>query len=249
MGAEGHPGLTPHRVARVARRDSANRPHLPTLRSRLSEERLAPFDSATGGDLIASLRLYEWNIAASAAFFESLHVLEVVLRNALHEQLAALHHGNGRPGHWYEQPDRLLSGRACEEVTKARRRVQATRKPESAGRVVAELPFGFWRYLTTTRYAERLWRPALRRAFPARQRLARPQIADRLTRLHLLRDRIAHHEPIHRRELRRDWQDVQFVASAICPHVQAWIRQTSRVEAVLAARPGAVPGRRPGQIR
>jgi hypothetical protein len=216
MGAEGHPGLTPHRVARVARRDSANRPHLPTLRSRLSEERLAPFDSATGGDLIASLRLYEWNIAASAAFFESLHVLEVVLRNALHEQLAALHH---------------------------------TRKPESAGRVVAELPFGFWRYLTTTRYAERLWRPALRRAFPARQRLARPQIADRLTRLHLLRNRIAHHEPIHRRELRRDWQDVQFVASAICPHVQAWIRQTSRVEAVLAARPGAVPGRRPGQIR
>ncbi|MGH3680975.1 MAG: hypothetical protein ACRDT2_12105 [Natronosporangium sp.] len=176
-------------------------------------------------------------MAISAAMFESLHVLEVVLRNAFHDQLARLHAGRGSPGQWYERPHTQLAARASEEVAKARQRLRASGRPESAGRVVAELPFGFWRYLTATRYAEQLWRPALRRAFRGDRPLARPQIADRLARLHVLRNRIAHHEPIHRRELRRDWLDLRFVAEAICPEIHRWIVATARVEAVLAARP------------
>lgn len=175
-------------------------------------------------------------MAISGAYLESLHVLEVVLRNAFHEQLSTLYRRHGHPGQWYEHPQRLLAVKACEEVDKARQRVRASRRVETAGRVVAELPLGFWRYLTATRYAEPLWRPALRWAFRADLPLARPQIADRLARLHHLRNRIAHHEPIHRRDLIRDWRDLGFVTSAICPHVQAWVRQTTRVEALLAAR-------------
>lgn len=181
--------------------------------------------------------LYEWNMGVSAAFFESLHVLEVVVRNAFHEQLTGLYRRRALPGQWYEQPGRLLSARACEEVEKARERIRVSRKPESAGRVVAELPFGFWRYLTATRYAEQLWRPALRQAFPTRRRLSRPQIADRLARLHVLRNRIAHHEPIHQRDLDQDWHDVQFISEAICVEIHAWIVQTNRVEALLSGRP------------
>ncbi|PZE69345.1 hypothetical protein DEJ27_08700 [Curtobacterium sp. MCPF17_018] len=34
------------------------------------------------------------------------------------------------------------------------------------GRVVAELSFGFWRYLFESRYLTASWTPALHRAFP-----------------------------------------------------------------------------------
>lgn len=77
-GAEGHPGLTVNTVAHASPPHQPHRhPHLPTLRHRLSEERLGPYDRASGGDPTSSLRLYEWNMAISAAMFESLHVLEV----------------------------------------------------------------------------------------------------------------------------------------------------------------------------
>lgn len=44
------------------------------------------------GNLAEAVRLYEWNVAVSGTFHEALNILEVVLRNALSEQLAA-HHG------------------------------------------------------------------------------------------------------------------------------------------------------------
>jgi hypothetical protein len=67
--------------------------------------------------------------------------------------------------------------------------------------------------------------------------------------LHLLRNRIAHHEPIYRRDLTHDWHDLLHVSGAICSHVQAWILQSGRVPAVLAARPTSVVVPTPGQRR
>lgn len=61
------------------------------------------------------------------------------------------------------------------------------------GKVIAELPFGFWTLLVSNRY-ESLWRLSLHRAFPhARSR--RQIIHWRLDAIRFLRNRIAHHEP------------------------------------------------------
>ena len=46
------------------------------------------------------MRLYEWNAAVSAAFWESLSFLEVGLRNAIDSELTSIHEGKGRAGHW-----------------------------------------------------------------------------------------------------------------------------------------------------
>ncbi|MCL2849231.1 MAG: hypothetical protein FWE61_04175, partial [Micrococcales bacterium] len=48
----------------------------------LSPERIAPYQRRCGGDLVAAIRLYEWNLSVSAAFYEALSILEVVVRNA-----------------------------------------------------------------------------------------------------------------------------------------------------------------------
>lgn len=49
---------------------AADQPDAALIAAALSPERLAPYLRATGGDLTAALRLYEWNLAVSGALYE-----------------------------------------------------------------------------------------------------------------------------------------------------------------------------------
>lgn len=70
---------------------AVDKPDTARIAAALSPERVAPYVRATGGDLDAGVRLYEWNLTISGALFEALGILEVVLRNALNSQLTAQH--------------------------------------------------------------------------------------------------------------------------------------------------------------
>jgi hypothetical protein len=217
--------------------DLANPSHLAALRARLSVDRLAPYDVVSGGSPATSLRLYEWNTAVSAACYATLQAVEVVLRNALHDQLAGWHAARGLGGSWYDDPRRVLDPRGHADIAKARDRVRRSGRPETPGRVVAELPFGFWRYLLAARYEQTLWTPALRHAFPHLQPRRRRSIAEPIERLHQLRNRIAHHEPIHHRNLSADHGDMLVIVSAICPYTRSWVDRNSTVPMAMAKRP------------
>ena len=77
------------------------RPHLPAASAlvlspaqsarcaHISVPRLAPYLAETAGDPVRALALYEWNIATSAAIYETLHRFEVGLRNAMDPRLCA----------------------------------------------------------------------------------------------------------------------------------------------------------------
>lgn len=221
--------------------DVTDTEHLRTLRTRLTQERLASYDTVTTGSDAGSLALYEWNTSVSASFFASLQGCEVVLRNALHRELTRFHQVRRLPGHWYDDPQQVLDERGVRDIAEARRRISAVRRPVTPGRMVSELSFGFWRYLLSSRYEQSLWTPALRHAFPELRPQRRREIADRVARLHLLRNRLAHHEPVHRRDLVADYADLLFMASAICPHAAAWIERNSTVNAVISRRPGVRP--------
>lgn len=207
------------------------------LRHRLSVERLAPYDAAGRGDAIRGLILYQWNTDISAAFYGLLQGVEVILRNALHDQLTTWHRAKGRPGFWFDDPGRILEEHRHQDVAEARRRIRRQGKVETPGRVVAELSFGFWRYLLSSRYEQTLWTPALRHAFPHLRPQRRRVIAQPVERLHRLRNRIAHHEPIHSRDLARDQADAHAIVAAICPYTRIWLASTSLVTGTLRARP------------
>jgi len=203
----------------------------------MSVERLAPYRHATGNDLARAVALYEWNAAASAAFWVTLGHLEVLIRNAMHDQLTTWSARRFGEPRWYLDPGRLLTPEAQQDVATARRR--ATRQGhETPGRIVAELPLGFWRFLLASRYERTLWLPCLRQAFPNIQgRGMRRDVHAGIRDLHLLRNRIAHHEPIHNRHLSDLNNRIFTVAGWICPTTRAWITAQSQVQAVLAKRP------------
>lgn len=201
----------------------------------LSTERLVPYLRAANGELDKALRLYEWNLAVSGGLYEALGILEVVLRNALGTQLAA-HHGT-LAGHWYDDPLGVLSDLAHEDIAAARRRVRKLWRPETPGRVVAELSFGFWKFLLAKRYEATLWTGYLRHAFPNLQPQSRAVVYRSLDELHTVRNRIAHHEPVHSRDLTADMLTIYRLLDWIDADVRAWAVSLSRLQPLIAARP------------
>jgi hypothetical protein len=136
------------------------------------------------------------------------------------------------------------SRRVREGIAVARARARRAGRSEEHGKVVAELSFGFWRYLCTRPYQTSLWVPALVTALPHHPaagdpRVIRREVEHRMQQLHFLRNRIAHHEPIHQRNLGRDHGYVLDVAAWICPDTRDWIAGSSRCLSLLARRPAS----------
>jgi hypothetical protein len=207
-----------------------------TLEQRISAERFAPYRAATGNDVARALRRYERNTEISAAFWAVLSDLEIVVRNAMHERLSLWSLGAyGRPD-WYADRGRIFTAQTAGDIAVARRHAAAFGRAESPGRIIAELPLGFWRFLLSSRYERTLWLPCLRDAFPGiRGQGMRRDVHDAMRDLHLLRNRIAHHEPIHNRPLPELHAVALTTAGWICPTTRRWIAARSRVPALLAA--------------
>ena len=212
---------------------------LDALGAALSQERLRIYLDAARGDREGALRLHAWNTAVSAALYGPLQGLEIVLRNAMHRRLADIY----GPA-WYDDPDAGLDKGALDRVASVRSGPMRADRGDDAPLMVAALPFGFWVSLTgpggrlpngpKADYERTLWRPALRRTFPHRATLTRKQVHGPLNGLRILRNRIAHHEPIFAWDLAADHRHILDVASWISPETAAWIRHHSRVPDVLA---------------
>ena len=105
-------------------------------------------------------------------------------------------------------------------------------KPQSPGRVVAELSFGFWTGLVGKQYEQAFWVPLLHRAFPYAvfdapgskrpNGYRRSDIAARLDDVRRLRNRIAHHERILDIDSRDKYQKTVQAISWICPVTAMW---------------------------
>lgn len=130
------------------------------IRDALSEPRFAPYLAKTGGDLRAAIQLYWWNVGVSAAFYTPLHCLEMALRNAVHQQLAA----NFRRTDWWDVAP--LNKGGLRLVEDARSKLATRARPTTADDMVAELSFGFWVSLVSNTYHRDLWVPCLHKAFP-----------------------------------------------------------------------------------
>ncbi|MEN3359391.1 MAG: hypothetical protein V7637_3373 [Mycobacteriales bacterium] len=218
--------------------DPARLPGLPAI---IAADRFGTYLRACGGDAGCGVRLYSWNIEVAAAMWGPLHVLEVALRNAIHGQLAA--HA-GRDDWWeavplrYPQPEQLD---AALRAAKSNHGAATT-----IGHSVAELSLGFWTALLANRYHKTLWTPALQHAFPYRpQGVRRGDIHARLEPVRMLRNRIAHHEPIFARTLGHDHAYILAVLSYLSPEAHAWVTDHSRVATVLAHRAACVAGTAP----
>lgn len=221
-----------------SRRNADSAHDYANLSQLLTSERLGSYLHWSGGDVAAAFALYEWNMAAAAAVTHTTGMVEVIVRNAMDRELQSLAAARGWST-WLNGAPLDQRGRA--DVRKAR--VRARRpvdQPEVHGKVVAELTLGFWRYLAASRYLTALWTPALFRAFPngpADKLQGQRQVDRHLQNLLLVRNRAAHHEPIHRRDLLRDLAAAVEVTTWVDPRAGNWVADMSMIAGVVAERP------------
>lgn len=202
----------------------------------LGEQQLTAYT----GDLTNAadaLPMYQWNIDAGAAVLAMSAMVEVLVRNAMDRALTAWAVGEGWTDWFAFAPLENVDRRKMEE---ARRNLAKTDPSSPSAGLLAHLSFGFWRALAGPNYVGSLWVPALKYSFPHgpthvmnRQR----RVKFILDNLVFLRNRAAHHEPIHRRDLIRDNDLAVELAAMIDPVAGEWVARRSTIPAVVAAKP------------
>lgn len=224
----------------------------PWIDAWLSTGRFGTYLSAAQGSRSLALALYEWNARLRAAFLHDLGHLEIGLRNAYDQTLCMA----TIPGesHWTETttmltlfPVAMKNDPAQRQLVDAneiprgqiqRARRDAAKSGKSApvpGKVVAEVMFGFWTYLTSNAHEKSIWVPYLHNAYPAKT--DRRRIHQTLYELREFRNRVAHHEPLLvGSEFER--RKIVAVASRLLPkEAFAHMTQNSEVPRILGDRP------------
>ena len=193
------------------------------------------YDAAAGTQEIA-IELYAWNAEVSSAFLFPLHVCEVVVRNAVAECFE-IKYGSNWP--WVTSFERSLNNRLKEDLSRAKDSVGNTKK---TGKVIAELNFFFWQSIFTKSHDFRIWNQYLLTAFPnldnknpiPPQREGIYQVLDELRHL---RNRIAHHEPIFKRDLLEDYKKIKNLIALRCEITANWLDEKQNVKTIIEKKP------------
>lgn len=209
----------------------SNIPHV------LSEPRFATYLRYCDNDRNRALQLYQWNLELSSAFIIPLHILEVSIRNAVVENLEAVHTQNWpwnngfirslpNPRRGYNSTSDLLNVAAREETV---------------GKVVAELKFAFWEKMFTARHDERLWEKRILSSFPNASVMStaelRKIIHDDIFSIRTLRNRIAHHEPIFSRDVMDDYHRIYKLIRWRDKVTSDWMNEFQSVESLIKEMP------------
>ena len=215
------------------------------LGKHLSEMRLRQYLDHSGGDLERAIALYTWNARLAAALFADLGHLEVALRNALDSRMTTRHERLGRPRTWMDDPTGELGrdlgpGRPRHEqpykdIATARARVRSNGKPLDHGQILSETSFGLWHQLVSKRWTN-FW-PDLASAFPHAPDRRRETIADPISDLRDLRNRISHHHRVWSLPVEERYRQILDVLSYIDPEMSKWVAARSLVPALLESSP------------
>ncbi len=166
----------------------------------MSPNRMRRYLLASGEDTRKAMTLYRKNLQLSQELFTVIGCFEVALRNRIDEHYSAkfgqqwLKHAASNGG-MFDNEDCRVSARTIKEE------IQKLRKGYSHGKLVAQLGFGFWRYLFSS-HQYRAGGQSLIQLFVAKPSSSREiqynaaYIFKELQKINDIRNRIAHHEPI-----------------------------------------------------
>lgn len=206
----------------------------------LSAPRFATYLHATHEDRQKAIELYLWNTNVSCAFYFEIQFCELAVRNAAVEAIEIEFGQN-----WHLNKGFLYSLPVPRKGRGYQPRNDLTfcaRTQPTAGKVVAELKLAFWQNLFIVGQDKRLWEPHLAQIFPHYDTSlsiaqARSEIYTNIHQIRILRNRIAHHEPIFKRDLAMDLQRIRSLIFWRRASTKDWIEEYGTASAWLQNRP------------
>ena len=197
-----------------------------------STKRMERYFALYPDDEARAIRHYQCNLQLSEAFYVSLSVFEVTLRNALCRELETM---TGRED-WYAvfptTPGLVGLNRY---ITQAIKQIAGRHESITSSKIVAELTLGFWVSLLNSEYERLLWKD-LRRAFPfmPKQERQRKNVSAPLNRFRSFRNRVFHHESIcwNLQHVEKLHSEMVRVMGWMNREVPDWLQQVDRFETV-----------------
>ena len=171
---------------------SINTESFDSVASHINSERLDVYRQ-DGQDNATTLARYLLNMALCESLYSPLQVAEVSLRNSIHQSLSARENSTS----WYNTIH--LPKWQQEQITKAKQTLSKQKKPETPGRIVAELTFGFWLcFFTSPHMTSGLAYHLAKTCFPHAKKSERNinTLANMWQKVRKLRNRVFHHERI-----------------------------------------------------
>lgn len=198
------------------------------LEQALSLERFGRYFTWANEDRAGALELYALNTAVSESLYTPLQMLEVALRNRIHDVLSDRFGDD-----WFDAPNLLKGEGVRRQITEAREGLRRRGRATTPGRVVASLTFGFWTTLLGPDY-ENLWQQTLKRIAcrDDGRGLRRKDFSSSLKPIRDLRNRVAHHEPIINLPLLAHYEDVLRLTRWLSPVAADWCASRSTFNAV-----------------
>ena len=179
-----------------------------------------------------AVKHYQSNIKLTEAFYTSLSVLEVALRNALSRELKTM---TGRDD-WYaifaNTPGLTNLNKY---ITQASKQIAGRHEQITTSKIIAELTLGFWVSLLNAEYERLLWKD-LRRAFPyiPKKDRKRKNVSAPLNRFRSFRNRVFHNESIcwNMKKVQEIHDELLLVLEWINKDLPEWLTEIDRFENV-----------------
>lgn len=202
-----------------------------------SAPRFATYLAEKNAHRVEALELYKWNLDVSCAFFAPLQVCEVSIRNAISEAIELTYGAN-----WpFEQSFEIALPNPSRAYSPRGNLLQHRNEP-TAGKIIAELKFVFWERMFTRRHDSTIWNHHLRTVLPNMDagktvQELRGEAFNTLKDIRDLRNRIAHHEPIFRRNIQAEYDRIKKVVGWRSTVAADWLDKVENVTAHIATKP------------
>jgi hypothetical protein len=192
----------------------------------LSAVRLRPYYVQAGGDASVAFQLYVKQVQLSAALWAIIHAVEVALRNKVHKRLSEAFGCD----EWWDVA--RLYGAEMQDIFEVKQSLAEKKHLITANRVVSELSLGFWTKVFHSKYERILWIPHLKRHFPGY--VSRLYLFNFLSKVKDLRNRIAHHDSLLKRDLTQDYDLLLSLSGVLSITFRRWVEANFAVPSLLA---------------
>lgn len=210
------------------------------IEKNLSTQRFYPYLKRAGFNREYAFNLYLYNARLSKSFLFPLHVLEVVFRNSINE-IFIKEYGNTWPFDINFQNN--LTTESLSSLMVAINRANSN----STDSIVSGLSFDFWSNLFRPEYHSIFWQKLLPLMLPLGN-ISRQKIQSRARDINFFRNRIAHHEPIHHRDIVKIHDDIIEMISWFCFDTSDWVRYHSTLNTIMRTSPNATNEPKPHYI-
>lgn len=197
-----------------------------------SEKRMERYFILYPNDESRAVKHYQSNIKLTEAFYTSLSVLKVALRNALSRELKTM---TGRDDWYVIFANTPGLTNLNKYITQATKQIAGRHEQITTSKIIAELTLGFWVSLLNAEYERLLWKD-LRRAFPyiPKKDRKRKNVSAPLNRFRAFRNRVFHNESIcwNMKKVQEIHDELLLVLEWINKDLPEWLKEIDRFENV-----------------